>query len=313
MKKLIVLLLAFAMVGGVFAQTADPALTFSGYVYTGFQYDSTSDSLYLYNAATPNYTRIRWNMAYTNGDFGLSFRVQNSDVVAPTSPQLFTQALVWGNLFNKTVTFKAGKLNDYTWATPYYAWGNFDGKTGFQAQFKPVAGLNFGFFVPLQANTTVLASDVLKDINVAAKYTVNDYGTILAHLNLGTAANALYLSANVSAIEDLTLIVESAIADLTAAGTNTTVNEYVSYSMGDLAVGLFAQQAFAASFGWSVAPEVSYAMEDKEIGASFTYNSDTTYSLDPYVTFTLNGKSSAKVYACYDGAFTVGTNFMFNF
>jgi len=49
MKKLIVLLLTIAMVGAVFAEEAPaPVLKWSGLLNTGFQYDNSTDSLYLY-------------------------------------------------------------------------------------------------------------------------------------------------------------------------------------------------------------------------------------------------------------------------
>jgi len=166
MKKLIVLLLAFAMVGAVFAADAPaPALTFNGYLNTGFQYDTTSDLVKLYGAYAGKTSRLRLNAAYTNGDFGVNFRYQSND--SATAPSV-TQALVWGNLFNKMVTFKAGELNDYTWATPYNSFGNFDGQTGIQVQLKPIAGLNFGVFVPVTAAGATPAN-TCKDMSMACK------------------------------------------------------------------------------------------------------------------------------------------------
>jgi len=315
MKKLIVLLLAFAMVGGVFAQAAAapaPALVFSGYLNTGFQYDSTTGDLYLYNKDAGNMTRLRWNADYTNGDFGVHFRLQNSDVGVTTGTQLFTQALVWGNLFNKMVYFKVGKLNDYTWATAYNSWGGYDGKLGFQVQLKPVAGLNAGFIVPLTTGGVDLA-DQFKDMIIAGKYTADGVGTFLAQLNLGLTANQLILGADISAIKDLTLNIEANFADLADVANTLTIDEYLSYAMGDLAVGIWAEEALGATFYWAVAPEVSYTMGKTELGASVTYDSTNAYSIDPYAKFTLGAKSAAKVYASYDGAFKVGTNFLFSF
>jgi len=317
MKKLFVLLLAFAMVGAVSAQAAAPApapvLTWSGYLNTGFQYTSSDGYVYLWNADAGNMTRVRLSAAYTNGDFGVNFRIQNSDVGTTVGAQLFTQALVWGNLFDKMVTFKAGKLNDYTWATPYSSWGALDGKTGLQVQLKPAAGLNVGFFVPLAATKSITVANTFKDVNVAAKYTADGVGTFLAHLDLGTTANALYASANITAVKDLTLMLEAKMADLTAIGTTTTFREYGSYALGDLAVGIYAEETLATTFGWAVCPEASYMVGKTELGASFWYDSTNYYSADAYAKFTLNAKSAAKVYAGYDGGFTLGTNFLFNF
>ncbi|MDI9426384.1 MAG: hypothetical protein QM400_00175, partial [Spirochaetota bacterium] len=69
MKKLIVLLLSIAMVGAVFAQDAPaPVLKWSGLLNTGFQYDTSTDSLYLYGQNAGKASRLRLNADYTNGD-----------------------------------------------------------------------------------------------------------------------------------------------------------------------------------------------------------------------------------------------------
>ncbi|MGB9686790.1 MAG: hypothetical protein ACPLYX_09875 [Rectinema subterraneum] len=311
MKKLIVLLLALAMVGAAFAQAAAPALTFSGYLNTGFQYDTGSNLVKLFGFDARKTSRLRLNAAYTNGDFGVNFRYQSDD--SATAPTV-TQALVWGNLFNKMVTFKAGKLNDYTWATPYSVFGNFDGQTGVQVQLKPVAGLNFGVFVPLVAAGATPAN-TFKDMSIAGKYSAAGLADFVANLNLGTTANALYGSVNVKAVKDLTAILEAKVSDLTKVSTTLYMDQYLSYAMGDLSVGAYIDQTLGTPFAWSVAPEVDYTMGNVELYASFTYASDNTWSIDPYVKYTLNSKSSVKTYASYDSSnkFTIGSSLLFNF
>lgn len=315
MKKLIVLLLAIAMVGAVSAQTAAPApapaLTFSGYLNTGFQYDTGSKLVTLYGAYAGQTSRLRLNAAYTNGDFGVNFRYQSND--SATAPTV-GQALVWGNLFNKMVTFKAGKLNDYTWATPYNAFGNFDGKTGVQVQVKPVTGLNFGVFVPLTA-AGATPSNTFKDMSIAGKYSAAGLADFVANLNLGTAANALYGSVNVTAVKNLTAILEANVGDLTKVSTTLYLDQYLSYAMGDLSVGAYIDQTFGTPFAWSVAPEVDYTMGNVELYASVMVGSGSVWSISPYINYTLNAKSSVKTYASYDNTktFTIGSSFVFNF
>jgi len=315
MKKLIVLLLALAMVGAVSAQAAAPApapaLTFSGYLNTGFQYDTGTDLVSLYGAYAGQISRLRLNAAYTNGDFGVNFRYQSND--SATAPAV-GQALVWGNLFNNMVTFKAGKLNDYTWATPYNSFGNFDGKTGIQVQVKPVAGLNFGVFVPVTA-AGATPINTFKDMSIAGKYSAAGLADFLVNLNLGAAANELIGSVNVTAVKDLTAIVEADITDITDVANTLYLDEYLSYAMGDLSVGAYIDQTFGTPFAWSVTPEVDYVMGNVELYASFMYDSGNAWSFDPYVNYTLNAKSSVKTYASYDdtNTFTVGSSFVFNF
>lgn len=305
MKKLLVLLLALATVGG-FAFAQDPALTFSGYLYTGVEYSDAG--LKLYNANTGNTTRVRLNAAYTNGDFGVNFRYQSSDFTAPT----VGQALVWGKFFDGLLTVKAGKLNDYSWATSYYAWGNFDGQTGLQFNLKPVDGLQVGAFLPLAA-TDVTLENTFKNLAIGAAYSMADVGSFKLGLDLGTAANMLYFGTNITAVENLDAYVELKIADLSAV--EPFVMEYVTYAIGEtLLVGVYADQTIGTPFAWSVAPEVAFTgVENLELGASFTYASDNSYSIDPYAVLTLNSKSNIKFYAGFDGALTAGANFKYAF
>ena len=311
MKKLIVLLLAVAMVGVAFAQDAAPALKLSGYLNTGFKYDSGTDLVKLWGSYAGQISRLRLNAAYTNGDFGVNFRYQSND--SATAPSV-TQALVWGNLFDKMVTFKAGKLNDYTWATPYNSFGNFDGQTGVQVQVKPISGLNFGVFVPLTA-AGATPTNTFKDMSIAGKYSAAGLADFLVNLNLGTAANAVYGSVNVTAVENLTAIVEAKITDITDVANTLYLDQYVSYAMGDLSVGAYVDQTFGTPFGWSVTPEVDYVMGDVELYASFMVGSGSVWSFDPSVSYTFNEKSSVKTYASYDNTstFTVGSSLVFNF
>jgi len=152
-------------------------------------------------------------------------------------------------------------------------------------------------------------------MSIAGKYSASGLADFLVNLNLGTAANALYGSVNVTAVKDLTAILEAKVTDLTKVSTTLYMDQYLSYAMGDLSVGAYIDQTFGTPFGWSVSPEVDYTMGNVELYASFTYASDKTWSINPYVNYTLNSKSSVKTYASYDNTktFTVGSSFVFNF
>jgi len=317
MKKLIVLLLTIAMVGAVYAEEAPaPVLKWSGLLNTGFQYDNGTDSLYLYGQNAGKASRLRLNADYTNGDFGVHFRLQTDD--ATTTAFSIKHALVWGNLFNNMATFKVGLLNDSTWATPYNSFGSLDGKKGVQLQVKPIKGLNVGAFMPLDTTKTVPAGDVPKDMTFAGKYSISGIADVLAGLNLGVAPTTkteAYGSVNVTAIENLTAIVEADLTDISDIANTLALDEYASYAMGNLAVGAYLEQVFGSPFGWTIAPEVSYTIDKAEVGGSFTIASGSVWSIDPYVTYTLNDKSTVKGYASYDNAsvFTFGVSLLFNF
>ncbi len=314
MKKLIVLLLSIAMVGAVFAQDAPaPVLKWSGLLNTGFQYDTSTDSLYLYGQNAGKASRLRLNADYTNGDFGVHFRLQTND--AMTTEFTIAHALVWGNLFNNMATFKAGLLNDGTWATPYNSYGSLDGAKGVQLQVKPIEGLNVGAFMPLDTTKTVPAGNVPKDMTFAGKYSISGIADVVAGLNLGVAKNEVYGSVNVTAVDNLTAIVEVDTSDISDIANTLVFDEYASYAMGNLAVGAYLDQALGATLAWTIAPEISYTIDKTDVGGSFTIASGSVWSVDPYVTYTLNDKSTVKGYASYDNAktFTFGVSLLFNF
>ena len=224
-------------------------------------------------------------------------------------------ALVWGNLFNNMATFKAGLLNDGTWATPYNSYGSLDGAKGVQLQVKPIEGLNVGAFMPLDTTKTVPAGNVPKDMTFAGKYSISGIADVVAGLNLGVAKNEVYGSVNVTAVDNLTAIVEVDTSDISDIANTLVFDEYASYAMGNLAVGAYLEQVFGSPFGWTIAPEVSYTIDKAEVGGSFTIASGSKWSIDPYATYTLNEKSTVKGYASYDdtSVFTFGVSLLFNF
>jgi len=152
-------------------------------------------------------------------------------------------------------------------------------------------------------------------MSIAGKYSAAGIADFLVNLNLGTAANELIGSVNVTAVENLTAIVEADVTDLTDVANTLYLAQYVSYAMGDLSVGAYVDQTFGTPFGWSVVPEVDYVMGDVELYASFMVGSGSVWSFDPSVSYTFNEKSSVKTYASYDNTstFTVGSSFVFNF
>jgi hypothetical protein len=186
MKKLFVLLLAFAVTAGAFAQAPAPALAWSGYVNTGIEYNSGTELLTLHNADTGNQTRVRLAAAYTNGDFGVNFRLQSSDFTAPS----LNRAFAWGKFLGGMVKVQVGKVDGGPWTTAYNGNGSWDGKTGTILQVMPMAGLNAGIFLPL-TNTGATLTDSFKDLAIGFKYTLEGLATIAGTFDLGATANAL--------------------------------------------------------------------------------------------------------------------------
>mgnify|MGYP000911018214 CR=1 FL=1 len=183
MKKLIVLLLALAMVGAVSAQTAAPALKFSGAVYGGVQYDSGTDlvSFNRWYGGSLDAFRMRLNGSYSNDTIGMSFRLQSNDFTAPA----FVRGLGWTKFFNGALTTKAGKLDDYSFATWYNSFGNFDGVTGAELIVAPIDGLKLGVVVPVYFGAARKSlSDTSKDLAFGLAYAAKGVGDLVATVNL---------------------------------------------------------------------------------------------------------------------------------
>jgi len=151
MKKLLIALLALTVAGTAFA--ADPALTFSGALKTGIQFtssdadkddetgiDPTDGFVTTYNDDAGKTTRLDLKGAYTDGDFGLKFRLRSNAFEAP----VVNYAYAWGNLFSNKVTFKAGDIDDDAWETEGDEGFDLADDQGLQIQIKPIEGLNFG-------------------------------------------------------------------------------------------------------------------------------------------------------------------------
>lgn len=166
MKKLLIALLALSVAGtAVFA--ADPALTFSGALKTGLQFTSSDEegvidtdgdgediekadgAVSLYSDDAEKALRLELVGAYTDGDFGVKFRLR-ADGQASLN---FSYGYAWGNLFNNMVTFKVGKVDDGAWATEGDEGFDVADGNGLQIQVKPMAGLNVG----IKLNATAIA------------------------------------------------------------------------------------------------------------------------------------------------------------
>jgi len=295
MKKLFVLLLAFAMVGMVFAEDAKPTVQFSGSVYGAAvgHMDEHQNMVLLWNR---NYGwtyddafRSRINATFTDGNYGAKIRLQSSDLNLTES----TQALVWMKFFDGLLKTKVGKLDDYSYSTWYNYFGNFDGKTGVLVQLAPVDGLSIGAFVPVygignqkNTNKVVITDQTVQNTfkgptAFAASYTIKDVANIVAGYQLGSVdfvkdRASFWFGADVKAIENLTARVE---ANLTALGDSTNQKTYiwerVGYKMDALYVQLDADQTLfaksGAAFGFGVYPCVEYTMGDATFGGSFGY------------------------------------------
>jgi len=340
MKKLFVLLLALSCVGFVFAEDAAPALKLTGKIYGAIDVVKAGEEdaqIVMGRSADSGYEeawRTRINGAYTDGDYGMNFRLQAGGSTAPT----FTRTFAWANFFGGMLNVKAGYLYEGGWMTQGdAAFGEIDSKGGFSLSLKPVEALTAGAYVPV-TTTYALLEDAFKNIQLGAAYSVEGIGDFEAGY-LGSAIDDqsdIFVGFNLTAVENLSAQVEfmlgnlgaeTDIAKIVAYDVDTLgfyqIVETVEYAMEPLTVGFIGYQtlytADDAALGMSLNPYVEYAMGTVSLGLDFVYNivnsldqdddSDTPdivltedmaenvgngYEITPYVAFAL-GNNTLKV------------------
>jgi len=324
MKKAIVLLLALAVLGGaLFAQDA-PVLKFDGYVSTGVFYNVTQDQAKLYNyynSGKPD--RVRFNANYTDGTFGLKFRLQSNDFTAPT----VTQALVRAGFFDNMLVVKAGKLDDYSMATYDNSYGTTDGAVGAQFYVKPIDALTIAYFLPIKpavynsvadewqfATTEAGLAHAVTASMVGASYSLEGIGSFLLGGHFFESVADTYFQFDLSAVENVGFTVEVYNADLSAI--DPAISFDTSYTMDKLVVELYGNlNTFTGTMFWLAEPMVYYSVTDKvTVGADFTYDSTDAYDINGNIKYAMNGKSTLRAKAGYDGTDTyIATSLDFYF
>jgi hypothetical protein len=295
MKKTLVFVLLLGLVGAfVFAQDA-PALKFNGYMNFGAQInnDGTNTNLIALGSDSWQIGRFQLEGKYAASNWGWAFRMRNDVAFTTKTPSLYL-ARVWGwvDALNGMVTVKAGKLDDYSWASNNWSqFGNFDGTVGIQLQLKPVAGLNFGVFLPTMLNgtDTNLASDAFSAITIGGMYSMDNMGYVSLGYRLGNTTNGqvpyFWAGLGYTGMSALTAKAEMKLNnDPVAANNYFYVNEQLGYDMAPLNVNLWAEQQFNSSSpdGTNMIlhfqPSVDYTMGSWNLGAFFSFLTDSTSS-----------------------------------
>jgi len=289
MKKAIVLLLALAVLGGAgFAQDDAPALKLSGALYGGLVYangDGAGLKFDRWYGSVPDAFRVRLNAQLTAGNSGLKFRLQSNDFSAP----VITQGYMWSGFLDNMIKVKLGKLDDYTFATVYNAYGNFDGVTGAEFILAPIDGLKIGAFVPVALPNTVAIADQFAGTDFGLAYAIPDVANIVAGYQLGE--NVMWAGVDVKAIENVLARVE---AKLTFDTSTYVIWERVAYTMDALTLQLSSKQTITDALALNVTPNVEYALDFGAIGAGVGIDlagTDLTISIDPYLDYNVDSGS----------------------
>lgn len=310
MKKAIVLLLALAVLGSAaFAQE----LKFSGYLDTGVAYfdDGTNDpTIGLWGDDSGTTTRLNFQGAYTNQNVGATFRLrmQNVDTGSPAatpahSAVFVNRAWVWATMFDGMAKLQVGKLGDYTWSSFGNDFGNFDTATGLQLQIMPVAGLNFGFFLPADGTVAqrALAEDAFGDIALGASYALDGIGAFRAGFDLSPIddSNMAYFSAKITAVEGFEFLFDAQLKDI---GNDVTGYTYlyqgIDYTKDALNVGIDLEQTIYADDAQEIllafAPYISYDLGMFIPGFAFEYSMQDDLNgmyFNPYVKYNVGPKA----------------------
>ena len=322
MKKLIVLLLAFAMVGAVSAQATAPALKLSGAFFGGLQYQSDTDvvSQSRWYGGNLNAFRVRINGSYSNETIGASFRFQTN---APATAATFVRAFGWAKFFNGMLTVNGGKLGDYTFASPYNSFGAFDGTEGMELIAAPVAGLKVGVVVPVAVAGGKTLTNTFNDLAFGVAYSIKDVADLAATIDLSdTAKPTATAFANIKAVKNLTAYVEYKGTTVGDAAGDHYVFEYAYYDLDKLTVGGYADQTFymdgATAADFNVTPDVNYDLSDAfNAGVSATIGLGGLagdWSVNPYATLAIkNGEFGFGAGFDQDSTVSAYTMWTYNF
>lgn len=292
MKKLFAVLLALAMVMVVFAEDAEPVLTFGQYAdvsSTVRNYDLDADDnainigddvTFVYDVYNETYVN------YTNGNMGFSATVVSGNDFFAT-PRNYS---VWYSMFDGKAKIYGGDLRETGSArlTSYIDGNGFStrianaDKTGMMLLVKPIDGLTVSAFVPVMGN---VIADEFKAANIGFAYSLPELATVVASYR--QANDELAIGVDVKAIEGITL----------KAGfkTITDADSYVYISGGKMLtdainLGLDADIVLGDSLGYGAEVLVSYAMAPYTFAleTSFDSGDDAWYKVDglnlnPYV------------------------------
>ena len=307
MKKTSIVVLALALVGGALFAQGEPTVKISGQLQTGLRDEATinsagvTDAVSLYDAETGNPARFRIGLSFTSadGNWGLTTRLDagSSPVVLPLYAS-WNRALVWGSLFNRIVTLKAGILDEEAfsftwrpWGTEYVWGGQIDGELGLEAIVQPVAGLLVGYVLPIVDRASFL--DSLRGSTIGISYALQDFIRVVAgarltkqtDITLGDTTGVSFAWAGIdfTAVKNLTARVAAQALGIGSAYPWLQLYEEAGYAIDALGVNLKCWEEMYtvanSSFGWQVEPTITYALGIITVGVMGDLG--TLLQLDP--------------------------------
>jgi uncharacterized protein YxeA len=145
MKKILVVLLALTIIGGVFAESK---ATFTGDVKTGLRITQSGEadpSVDLYHDDSGERFYLEGNLTIDE-NYGLSF-----GLLSKPDAVTFNHARLYGEFLDDKLKITGGKSTGAVWNTGGQLDASFDDTDGFKIEVKPITGLDFG----LQLRTVI--------------------------------------------------------------------------------------------------------------------------------------------------------------
>lgn len=277
MKKLFVLLLAFAVVGGAFAQVTT-AIAASGNIKV-LTKDATNDNVSVFAPKGNGYDTITFKGTDKDGKFGFSITDQNW--LADGFNAIRDWNAWYKGQWTKTIV---GKLrnSDFRATLPNGLYANylygFDRISGYGALIETTtlgaltAGVNLAI-----SDTAAPVADMLKKTDIGVKYAMEGTGTayVFANLDLVAESNIIGLGFNFTGVENLTA---AAIYYGTFASSSTHAFALgADYSMDKLGVAVEFDGKYASAFDGEIAAQVSYGVTEKMtayVGGMYDFGGD---------------------------------------
>jgi hypothetical protein len=248
MKKGLVVLLILAMTGATFAQE----VTFSGQVEAGLLFEKQGDddlTVRPYNSDSDNTLRADLTAKVTNDNYGAQLRIRSDNGGIGLH-----HAFVWGEFLNDIIKVSGGKIRGSVWGTDGGKSYGLDGVDGVRFEFKPVAGLDFGFALDAgavaQANGVLTINQFFQETVLGVKYSSDLFNAVLAYKldsdadddDLSTDPTGvddkeakLVFGLNIKAVPALTAIVEGQLTHLgfDDSAIKFYIYEYFGFQLSD--------------------------------------------------------------------------------
>lgn len=301
MKKLIVLLLAFAMVGAVSAQVTT-AIGLYGEVTV---IDQAGQGVFTrYGNGSDTWT---FKASDKDGKYGISLTDQN--ILDDSGFVVRDWNFWWKGQYTKVIL---GSLRnaDFRMTVPYWAgatiFGGTDRITGYGVLIEslPKNGLTFGVNLPF-GTTAANTVDVLKKADLGVKYDVKDLGTFVALFNADfvTPANVLNLGGKITAVKNLTAV---GIAQMKFdADTYKAALGFAYSGIDKLAANLEAAYTYTAGVSaFSVWAQGAYSVSDKlSATAGGSIANGGAYDVYAKLGYDYGNGLSSEAGVGFDGAF----------